>query len=135
MQRPVFGGAFAAALLVGTMTGAAAETARPGPVAITAPGAPEALQYLGQVQSGVFRAFGCGGAVWPLALTSIQRQEARSVDSGRLDLGVHEGDVLVVEGIPNGGWIYQARVVEIASPVIAALAQGLSQDCAQKKLR
>lgn len=77
-------------------------------------------QILGLVEDGAFYALAGGDSRAPLGLTSIARQEARSVESGALDLTAEEGRAIVVRGVPDGGWLYEARVLEVAGPLVSA---------------
>ena len=56
-------------------------------------------------------------------LTSIKMMEARSPESGELTLEDYEGSVIMVwrQG-SGGGWLYDARVVDQAGPILTALA-------------
>lgn len=97
----------------------AADPGLMGPLTLPAPDRPDAHRLLGSVRDGVFHAYGPGGAAAPFRLTAIQRQEARSVESGALDLAPLDGRLILVQGVPEGGWIYEATVVETSGPLIA----------------
>lgn len=58
----------------------------------------------------------------PLRLTRIRMVEARSPESGELDLGDYEGRIIMVwsQG-SGGGWLYAARIVDQASPILTAV--------------
>jgi hypothetical protein len=63
------------------------------------------------------------GSPLGLRLTTIQRQEARSVESGEVDLTAYEGDAILIEGIRDSGWIYEARIVDHAGPILTLLVR------------
>ncbi len=56
-------------------------------------------------------------------LTSIQMQEARSPESGELNLNKFEGKAIMVQGHNGGGWIYSAKIVDKAGPILTAVAK------------
>ncbi len=60
-----------------------------------------------------------------LRLTTIKRQEARSVLSGELDLSTYDGEAVMVEGVIDGGWVYEARIVDRAGPILTAVVREL----------
>ena len=80
----------------------------------------ENSKILGIVKSGEFI------PVWPeksvvdfVRLTKIQMQEARSPESGELDLSKYEGQAIMVNGNGGGGgWVYNARIVDAAGPIL-----------------
>ena len=81
-------------------------------------------QILGLVENGRVRVvFPSMGSPLGLRLTTIQRQEARSVESGEVDLTAYEGDAILIEGIRDSGWIYEARIVDHASPILTLLVR------------
>jgi hypothetical protein len=85
-------------------------------------GSPAGIQrILGIVENGNF--VGLAPAVVGLRLTTIQRQEARSVVSGELGLGTHEGEAIMVEGVRDNDWLYEARIVERAGPILTAVVR------------
>jgi hypothetical protein len=59
----------------------------------------------------------------PVKLTSIRMMEARSPESGELRLEDYEGSVIMVwtKG-SGGGWLYDARIVDQAGPILTAVA-------------
>ena len=63
------------------------------------------------------------GFIGPLRLTRIRMMEARSPESGELDLEDYEGRVIMVwsQG-SGGGWLYAARIVDQAGPILTAVA-------------
>ena len=81
-------------------------------------------QILGLVENGRLRVvFPAIASPLGLRLTTIQRQEARSVESGEVDLTGYEGDAILVEGIRHSGWIYEARIIDHASPILTLLVR------------
>jgi hypothetical protein len=55
----------------------------------------------------------------PIRLTSIRMMEARPPETGELRLTEYEGEVIMICGNGlGGGWIYSARVVERAGPIL-----------------
>jgi hypothetical protein len=75
--------------------------------------------FVGVVRNGRFE------AVEPRtssdSLTEIAMQEARSPESGEIELSAYEGRAILVAGHDGGGWIYSARVVDEAGPLVTAL--------------
>ena len=79
---------------------------------------------LGLVENGRLRVvFPAIGSPLGLRLTTIRRQEARSFESGEVDLSGYEGDAILVEGIRDSGWIYEARIIEHASPILTLMVR------------
>ena len=78
---------------------------------------------LGCVEDGKFQ------LLWPeksmlgsVRLTDIQMQEARSPESGELNLSKYEGQAIMVSGHGGGGgWVYDARIVDAAGPILTLL--------------
>lgn len=72
-------------------------------------------QFLGIVENGHFRPlepkllFGTF-----LKLTNISREEARSPESGALDLSEYEGATIMVQGDVDSDWLYWAQVIDRA---------------------
>lgn len=83
----------------------------------------EDSMILGIVKGGKFQ------PVWPeksildsVRLTKIQMQEARSPESGEIDLSKYEGQAVMVDGNGGGGgWVYDARIVDAAGPILTVL--------------
>ena len=63
------------------------------------------------------------GALVSVDLTSIRPQEARSPETGKIDLREYEGKTIAVQGNAQGGCIYSASVIDMGGPVVTALAQ------------
>lgn len=82
-------------------------------------------QFLGIVQNGEFQLLlpDPGPLGRSVRLTSIAMQEARPPESGELDLSAYEGSAIMVHGHDGGGWIYSARVIEQAGPILTAVVQ------------
>ncbi len=87
--------------------------------------APDGREHiLGLVENGRLRVvFPAIGSPLGLRLTTIRRQEARSFESGEVDLSGYEGDAILVEGIRDSGWIYEARIIEHASPILTLMVR------------
>jgi len=59
----------------------------------------------------------------PVSLTSIRMMEARPPETGELRLTEYEGEVIMICGHGlGGGWIYSARVVDRAGPILTSIA-------------
>lgn len=79
---------------------------------------------IGIVENEEFRPLWPGrGALGTVDLTSIRPQEARSPESGKIDLGEYEGKAIAVQGNDQGGWIYSASVIDAGGPIVTALVQ------------
>jgi hypothetical protein len=63
-----------------------------------------------------------GGA---LRLTEIARQEAVPPDAAEIFLDEFEGRAVMVEGYLDSGWIYEAEVIEVASPILSEVVKYL----------
>ncbi len=80
-------------------------------------------KILGVVKGGKFQ------PLWPeksildsVRLTKMQMQEARSPESGEFDLSKYEGQAVMVSGHGGGGgWVYDARIVDAAGPILTFL--------------
>ena len=89
----------------------------------TRAGQQENSMILGIVKGGKFQ------PLWPektvldsVRLTEIQMQEARSPESGELNLTKYEGQAVMVSGNGGGGgWVYDARIVDAAGPILTLL--------------
>ena len=81
-------------------------------------------QFLGIVQNGQFRVLSPAGAAGSsLRLTGIARQEAVSPESRELQLAQYEGQAIMVSGYPDSGWVYSAKVIDQAGPILTAVVQ------------
>ena len=82
------------------------------------------VQLIGIVKSGKLEVlFPRNGQTRLMELTTIARQEARSPDSGALNLRQHVGLVIMVEGIPDSGWLYEAHIVDSGGPLLTMLSR------------
>lgn len=81
-------------------------------------------QFLGSVQNGQFHQFALPPASGGLVrLTSIHRQEAMTPESGELDLTTYEGRAIMVRGYGEGGWVFEAKVVDQAGPILTEVVR------------
>jgi adenylate cyclase len=83
------------------------------------------IQFLGIVQDREFQQLAPepdpGG---PVRFTSVHVQEARSPESGELNLSEYEGSAIVIRGHRGGGgWVYSAEVVDKASPILTMMVR------------
>lgn len=78
-------------------------------------------QFLGIVEKGNFRVLSPAPSLVPLRLTSIPMQAAVSPEVEELDLDQYEGSAIMVCGHDSGGWIYSARVIDQAGPILTAV--------------
>ena len=79
---------------------------------------------LGAVNGGRFvplETVPTAGELEELRLTSIAMQEARSPESGELDLSPYEGSALLVHGRKDSGWVYSAEVIDQAGPILTTV--------------
>jgi hypothetical protein len=60
-----------------------------------------------------------------LGLTTIRASEARSPESSRFDLSRYEGGLIMVEGFDQGRWLYEAKVIDQASPIMMTIISEL----------
>ena len=74
--------------------------------------------YVGMVRDGRFQPWLPASAPRGtlLRLTSIHMQEARSPESGELDLRPYEGRLILLQGRDGGGWLYSARLIRTFGP-------------------
>jgi hypothetical protein len=90
------------------------------------PGDPRTTRVLGLSRAGQF------SVIHPerfaekgVGLTTIRASEARAPESSRLDLSPYEGRLIMVEGVDHGGWLYEARVIDQAGPIMSAVIREL----------
>lgn len=83
-------------------------------------------QYLGMVEGGRFI------LLLPVAeagsyrrLTALARQVTQPPELDEIHLDDLEGQVVMVAGEADTRWIWMARVVEVAGPIVTALAKAL----------
>jgi len=82
------------------------------------------VQLIGIVKSGKLEVlFPRNGQTRLMELTTIARQEARSPDSGAMDLRQYAGLVIMVEGIPDSGWLYEAHIVDSGGPLLTLISR------------
>lgn len=78
-------------------------------------------QFLGIVKDGKFK------SLQPRKssdkLTTIAMQQAMAPESKRVSLKKYEGKAIMVSGHDGGGWIYSAKVVDSADPILTAVVQ------------
>ncbi len=77
-------------------------------------------QFFGMVRNGEFYVFApqhLEGATVKLTTTWIE--EPHTTESGVIDLAEFEGKIIEVSGHDSGIWIYSAKVVEEAGPVLS----------------
>jgi len=86
-------------------------------------------QFIGLVRDGRFMLLAPRSALggW-VRLTSMPMQAAQPPDSAELDLSEYEGTAIMVSGRDAGGWIYSARVVSMAGPILTAVVQEVFGD-------
>ncbi len=60
-----------------------------------------------------------------LRLTEIMRQEALPPDAAEIFVDEFEGRAVMVEGYLDSGWIYEAEVIEVASPILSEVVKYL----------
>jgi hypothetical protein len=84
-------------------------------------------EFLGVVKDGKFQLLFPKDALVGafLRFTSIKIQQAVPPESGELDLSEYEGKVILIRGHGDSGWVYSARVVETAGPILALVVQHL----------
>jgi hypothetical protein len=87
---------------------------------------PDVQRILGWVQHRDFVAL--QPPITALRLTTIKRQEARSVESGELDLSAYKGEAVMIEGVLDGGWLYEARIIDRGSPILTAVVRELFRE-------
>ncbi len=93
-------------------------------------------QFFGMVRTGGFFVFAPqhleGSTV---NLTTVQVHEAVPPESRRIDLSRYEGKIIEVSGRDSGNWIYSAKVVEEAGPVLSDFLKKvfLKEEAQQKR--
>lgn len=92
-------------------------------------------QIFGMVRNGGFYVFAPqhleGKTV---KLTTVGLNESRPPENSEIDLSMYKEKIIEVNGFDSGGWIYSARVVEEAGPVLADfLKKVFLKDEVQKK--
>jgi hypothetical protein len=81
-------------------------------------------QFLGIVEDGTFQQLlpplGSGGTV---QFTSIAPQESVSPESRPLSFQDHDGTAIMISGSDHGGWVYNAKVIDSAGPILTMLVR------------
>jgi len=81
-------------------------------------------RFLGTVENGQFRALMPASAAGaPLRFTRIAMQEAVPPESKELVLGQYEGQAIMLSGHPGGEWVYSAKVVDHAGPILTTVVR------------
>jgi hypothetical protein len=62
----------------------------------------------------------------PVLLTRIRVMESVSPESGQLNLVEYEGSAIAVQGINQGGAIYEASILESGGYILTALVKEIS---------
>jgi hypothetical protein len=79
---------------------------------------------IGIVKEGRFQSFTPPSPNRPSRLTAMQMQEAASPEGQEIDLSMYEGQAIMVDGAGSGGeWIYSARVVDVAGPILTEVVK------------
>ena len=81
-------------------------------------------RFIGVVKGGEFLVLDPPGTAGGTArLTRIPIQAAQPPESDEIDLAAYEGRAIMVCGREDSGWIYSAKVVDQAAPIITALVE------------
>lgn len=93
-------------------------------------------QFFGMVRGKEFYVFApqhLGGST--VNLTTAQAHEAVPPESRKIDLSPYEGKIIEVSGRDSGNWIYSAKVVEEAGPVLSDFLKNvfLKEEVQQKR--
>jgi hypothetical protein len=81
-------------------------------------------RFIGVVDAGEFLIFDPPNASGKTArLTRILIQEALPPENGEIDISGYEGRAIMVCGRGDGGWIYSAKIVDQAGPIVASLVE------------
>ena len=79
---------------------------------------------LGIVRHGRFEPMGHKSeSSGPTRLTTIPMQAARTPEGAELKLEKYEGHAILVQGIQSGAWIYSAKIIDKASPILTAVVK------------
>lgn len=85
---------------------------------------PYAEGFFGVVKNGKFHSFSPIGVFDDsLTLTNVGMVEARPPEAGILSLSRYEGCAIMVQGRGGDKWIYSARIVDNAGPILTAIVQ------------
>lgn len=63
-----------------------------------------------------------------IRLTSIPMQAAMAPEAHELDLRDYEGKAILVQGHVDGGWIYDARIVDGAGDILTVIVRKVLTD-------
>jgi hypothetical protein len=81
-------------------------------------------QFLGIVKDGQFQQLvpklGPGG---PVQFTTIAPQDSVPPDSRPLPFQDHDGSAIMIGGSDHGGWVYNAEIIDSASPILTMLVR------------
>jgi len=81
-------------------------------------------RFIGVVEAGEFSIFNPPNASGKtVRLTRISIQASRPPESDEIDLVGYEGRAIMVCGHEESGWIYSAKIVDQAGPIVAALVE------------
>ena len=78
-------------------------------------------RFLGIVENGEFRMLSPYSSLGPVRLTGIAMQAAMPPEVDELDLAEYEGCAIMVCGHDGGSWIYSAKVIDRAGPILTAV--------------
>lgn len=87
----------------------------------------EHVNILGIVQGGLFRPSVPSGREQTYAqLTQVEPQAAIAPEAEQIDLSPYEGKAVMVNGLDQGSWIYTAKIVDVAGPILTAVVERLT---------
>lgn len=79
---------------------------------------------LGIVRHGRFEPMGhTSESSGPTRLTSIPMQAAQTPEGKEIKLEKFEGLAILVQGVQSGSWIYSAKIIDKASPILTAVVK------------
>ena len=58
-------------------------------------------------------------------LTTMKAYESKLPDSEEIDLAQYEGKAIMIRGHDQGGWIYEASVVDVAGQILTAVVKNV----------
>jgi hypothetical protein len=70
-----------------------------------------------------------------LRLTTVASREAKIPEQGLVDLSPYEGQVIMVEGVDTGRWLYEAKVIDRASPIMLTVISELFAGARLRRLQ
>jgi hypothetical protein len=77
--------------------------------------------FLGIVKDGKFKSLQPKTSSGEL--TTMAMPEAMAPESKRVDLKNYEGKAIMVSGHDGGGWIYSAKIIDSAGPILTVVVQ------------